>query len=107
MENHAHSREHKKRKARSPSRSASSSSSSSTRPSHTFEKGINTLLQDIRKSVQSPTFSGGANVKPETVLWFLGTVENLFEDELSQGEIESSFFFVERTSSPLVDPCEN
>ena len=74
---HAQSRKKNKRKARSPSCSASSSSS--THPSHTFEKGKNTLLHDIRKSVQPPTFLGGANTKPEAVLSFLGTVENLFE----------------------------
>ena len=99
MENHAHSREHKKRKARSPSRSASSSSS--TRPSHTFERGRNSLLQDIRKNVQPPTFSGGANVKPETVLSFLGTVENLFEDELSDKEKVRAVSFLLRERAHL------
>ena len=81
-------------KARSPSHYAASSSS--TRPSHTFEKGRNTLLHDIRKSVQPPTFSGGANVKPETVLSFLSTVENLFEGELSDKEKVKAVSFLLR-----------
>ena len=84
MEKHVQGRENDTRKARSPSHYASSSSS--THPSHTFEKGKNTLLHDIRKSVQPPIFSSGANTKFEAVLLFLRTVENLFEGELSDKE---------------------
>ena len=87
MEKHAHGRGKKK----SPSRS--NSSSSSTHPSHTFERGENTLLHDIRKSVQPPTFLGGANIKPEAVVSFLRTVENLFEGELSDKEKVKAVFF--------------
>ena len=89
----------KKMKAKSPSRSASSSSS--TRPSHTFERGRNYLLHDIRKNVQPPTYSGGANVRPETVLSFLGTVENLFEGELSDKEKVRAVSFLLRERAHL------
>ena len=103
MEKRTNDHEKNKRKARSPSRSISSSST--THPSHTFERGKNTLLHNIHKSVQPPTFSGGANIKPAAVLSFLGTVKNLFEEELSDKEKLRAFFFFERTSPPLVDLC--
>ena len=54
-----------------------------THPSHMFERGKNTLLHDIHKSVQPPIFSGGANIKPEAILSFLRMVEKLFKGELS------------------------
>ena len=78
MEKHAHGRDNNKRKARPPSRFASSSSS--THPSHTFEKGKNTLLHNICKSVQPPIFSHGANTKLEAFLLFLGTVETCLKE---------------------------
>ena len=103
MEKHAHG-EKRKRKARSPSRSTSSSSS--THPTHTSERGKNTFLHDICKSVQPPTFLGGANIKPEVVLSFLGSVgKNLFEGELSDKEKVRAIPFVERASPPLVHSC--
>jgi hypothetical protein len=104
MEKHAYGREKNKKKARFPSRSVSSSSSTHT--THTSERGKNTLLFDIRKSVQPPTFLGGANTKPEAILSFLGTVENLFDGELSDKEkVRAVSFFVARANPPLVDPC--
>ena len=91
MEKHAHGCEKNKRKAKSPSRSTSSSS---THPSHTFERGKNTLLHDICKSVQPPTFTSGANIKHEAFLSFLGTEQNLFEGELSDKEkVRAIFYF--------------
>jgi hypothetical protein len=99
MEKHAHGRAKNKRKVRSPSRSASSSSSSQTK--HTSKRGKNTFLYDIRKSVQPPTFSGGANTKPETVLSFLGTVEDLFEGELTDKEKVRAVSFLLREQAHL------
>ena len=51
--------------------------------------------------MQPPTFSGGANVKPETVLSFLGTVENLFEGELSDKEKVRAVSFLLRERAHL------
>ena len=58
-------------------------------------------MQDIRKSVQPPTFLGGANIKLEAVLSFSRTVENLFEGELSDKEKVRAIFFMLRERAHL------
>ena len=52
--------------------------------------------------MQPPTFLGGANIKPEVILSFLGTVENLFEGELSDKEkVRAILFFLLREQAHL------
>lgn len=40
------------------------------------------ILYDISKRVQPPTYSSGINIKRETILLVLGTMENLLDGEL-------------------------
>ena len=61
----------------------------------------NNLLHEICKSVQPPTFFGGVNLKPEAILSFLGTVENLFDGELSEKDKVRTVSFLLREQAHL------
>ena len=94
----------KKRKARSPFFSSKTSSSSSKQETEGREEnkkrkkdiGKNNILHDICKSVQSPIFSGGVNLKPKAILSFLGMVKNLFERELLEKDKVRAISFLLR-----------
>jgi hypothetical protein len=50
-------------------------------------------LHNIRKSIQ-PTLCGGVYLKLEVVLSFLGTMKNLFEEELLEKENLGAIFIL-------------
>lgn len=55
------------------------------------------------KNVQPLSFFGGVNLKLEAILSFLGMIENLFKEELSEKVKVRAIFFAERIRPSLVD----